>query len=114
MGALLDGVASLPPSLVVGLVFLLPAVEASALVGLVVPGEFAVIIGGVVAHQGRLPLWVVVAAAFAGAVTGDTVGYHVGRRLGPALLARLPRWLRRAGQPERTLDLLRRRGAVAV
>ncbi|MFG1717029.1 hypothetical protein ACGFII_00220 [Micromonospora chalcea] len=46
----------LPPLLVLTLVFVLPALESSTLLGLVVPGETAILIGGLVAHGGALPL----------------------------------------------------------
>jgi len=64
----------------------LPALEASAFVGLVFPGEIAVILGGVLASQGRAPLWVFVLAAVSGAIIGDSIGYLVGRRWGTDLL----------------------------
>jgi membrane protein DedA with SNARE-associated domain/membrane-associated phospholipid phosphatase len=67
-------------------VFLLPALEASAFVGFVFPGEIAVILGGVLAFQGRISLPATLAAAIAGAVVGDTVGYWVGRRWGRRVL----------------------------
>jgi membrane-associated protein len=111
---MLPMLAALPPWVVVAIVLLLPALEASALVGLVVPGEIAVLFGGVVAHAGSLPLWAVIAAAVCGAVIGDQIGYAVGRRYGRRLLNRLPRRLRRSGDVERALDLVRRRGALAV
>lgn len=114
MSAIVDALAALPPWLVLLLVFLLPAVEAALFVGLVVPGETAVLIGGVVAHAGGLPLWAVIVAAVAGAAVGDQVGYHVGRRYGQALLDRLPERMRKSGDVERALALIRRRGAMAV
>ena len=63
MRALMDAIVGLPPWLVLALVFGLPALEASLLVGLAVPGEIAVLVGGVVAHSGGLPLWAVIVAA---------------------------------------------------
>lgn len=114
MSAIFDWLAQLPAWLVLTAVFLLPALEASTFLGLVVPGETAVIIGGVVAHAGALPLWAVMVAAALGAIVGDQVGFVVGRRHGPGLLDRLPSRLRRPEQVERTLALIRRRGAVAV
>ena len=36
--------------------FTLPALEAPAFIGLVLPGELALLLGGVLAHQGRIPL----------------------------------------------------------
>lgn len=46
MSHLLDGVLHLPPLLALALVLLLPALEASVFVGVVVPGEIGVILGG--------------------------------------------------------------------
>jgi membrane protein DedA with SNARE-associated domain/membrane-associated phospholipid phosphatase len=82
-----DRILTLPPWLVLALVFLLPALEASAFVGFVFPGEVAVILGGVAASRGTVPLWAVIAAAVAGAVIGDSAGYLIGRRWGERLLA---------------------------
>lgn len=114
VGSILDGLVGLPAWLVLGLVFLLPALEASTFVGVVVPGEIAVLVGGVVAHAGRLPLWAVMVAASIGAVLGDNVGYQVGRRYGTALLDRLPKRLVGSGDLQQALDVVRRRGAIAV
>lgn len=114
MDRVLNLLVALPPALVLALVFLLPALEASTFLGLLVPGEIAVLVGGVLAHEGRLPLWAVVAAAVAGAALGDQVGYLVGRRYGRRLLNRVPRRFVRSGELHRALDLVRRRGAMAV
>jgi membrane protein DedA with SNARE-associated domain/membrane-associated phospholipid phosphatase len=81
-----DRILSLPGWLVLALVFAFPALEASAFVGFVFPGEIAVILGGVAASRGTVPLWAVVAAAISGAIIGDSVGYLVGRRWGTQLL----------------------------
>ena len=67
-------------------IFLLPALEASAFFGVVFPGEIAVILGGVLAFQHRVDLGAVIAVAVVGAVAGDTVGYLVGRRWGRRML----------------------------
>lgn len=114
MDRVLNLLVALPPALVLILVFLLPALEASTFLGLLVPGEIAVLVGGVLAHAGRLPLWAVVVAAVVGAALGDQVGYLVGRRHGWRLLKRVPRRFVRSGELDRALDLVRRRGAMAV
>jgi membrane protein DedA with SNARE-associated domain len=65
--------------LVVGVLAFL---ETSAFVGLVAPGELAVVFGGFVAGQGKIDpvaLWLVVWFA---AAAGDSTGYLFGRRLG--------------------------------
>src|SRR6266576_3826396 len=86
LAGLSDWILSLPPWLVLGFVFLFPALEASAFVGFVFPGEIAVILGGVVASQGRVPLAAVIVAAVLGAVIGDSIGYFIGRRWGRSLI----------------------------
>jgi len=65
---------------------MLPALEAPAFLGLVLPGELALLLGGVLAHQDRIPLVAALAVGVAGAVAGDTAGYWIGRRWGPRLL----------------------------
>jgi membrane-associated protein len=69
-------------ALVGGLAF----AEAALFVGFVLPGETAVILGGVLAQQHRVSLPVVAGVAVLAAVTGDSVGYEVGRRFGTRLL----------------------------
>lgn len=83
---LADKILTLPAWLVLALVFLLPALEASAFIGFVFPGEIAVILGGVAAWRGTVPLWAVITAAVAGAIAGDSAGYLIGRRWGEGLL----------------------------
>ncbi len=68
------------------LVFLLPALEASAFVGFVFPGEIAILLGGVLASHGTIPLPAAMAAAILGAFLGDMAGYFVGNRWGRQIL----------------------------
>ncbi len=111
---MLDYLERLPPAMVLGLTFLLPALEASTLLGVVFPGEVAVLVGGAVAHAGGVPLWAVLVAAVSGAVVGDSVGFTLGRRYGDGLVARLPRRLVKPDAVERSRELIRRRGGAAV
>jgi len=112
MTGLTGVLAALPAWLLLLAVFTLPALEASTLVGVVVPGETAVLLGGVFAHQGSLALGAVMIAAVLGAVAGDTVGYAVGARMGPRLGARTTG--RRAERVQRAREFVRLRGAPAV
>jgi undecaprenyl-diphosphatase len=81
-----DWILHLHGSLALAIVFAVPALEASAFVGFLFPGEIAVLLGGVLASQDRVSLAGVLAAATAGAVLGDSVGYSVGRRWGRGML----------------------------
>jgi undecaprenyl-diphosphatase len=56
--------------------------------GVPVPGETAVIFGGLAASSGRLNIVLVIVVASAGAIIGDNIGFMIGRRGGRAVLQR--------------------------
>ena len=114
MSAIADRILLLPPAVALLLVFLLPALEASAFVGFLVPGEIGVILGGVLANQHKLPLWAAIIAGIAGAVIGDSVGYEIGRRYGQRLLEKIPNRLLKQKHLDRTKDLVARNGGKAI
>lgn len=114
MSPIVDYLLALPAWLILLVVAVMPALEASTFIGLVFPGEIAVLAGGAAAHGGGLPLWAVMVAASLGAAVGDQVGYLVGRRYGNTLINRLPERVRRSGEVDRAMELVARRGALAV
>jgi membrane protein DedA with SNARE-associated domain len=95
-------------------VFLTVTLEASAFVGLIFPGETALLVGGFLASQHKLNLWMLMVLGVAGAVIGDSIGYEVGRHLGGRL--QQSRLGRKVGDErwERARDTLRRYGGKAV
>ncbi len=111
---MLSSLANLASPWAYVLVGALALLEASAFVGLVVPGETALLVGGFVAYQGRADLWLMMAVAAIGAIVGDSIGYEVGRHLGPAL--RRSRLGRRVGEQRwaRAEAYVERRGGRAV
>src|SRR4051794_20705946 len=113
MSALSDAILTLPAWVALLLVFTFPALEASAFVGFVFPGEIAVILGGVIASDGELPLAAVCFAASLGAIVGDSIGYGVGHRYGRSLLSRAPRLIR-PQHVDRGVVILNRLGGRAV
>jgi membrane-associated protein len=87
--------------------------ETAVFLGFVLPGEAAVVIGGVLASRGHLSLAPLSAVVVAAAVTGPIVGYEIGRRMGDRVFG--SRALRRMpGGPQRARTALRDRGALAV
>jgi membrane-associated protein len=54
--------------------------------GVPLPGETAVVVGGVLASQGKLHIELVIAVAALAAIVGDNVGYQIGRKGGRWLL----------------------------
>lgn len=113
MHSVLDAIRSMPPMLAYGIIALLVFGEAAVFVGFVVPGETAVLLGGFLAHEGRLDLVTLTAIVVISAIVGDTVGYEVGRRLGPRLL-RLRLFDRHRNGLDSARERLRRRGGPAI
>lgn len=56
--------------------------ETGAFVGLVVPGETVMLLGGAVAGQGAIDIYLLIAVAWFSAWLGDTTSFFIGRRLG--------------------------------
>lgn len=56
--------------------------ETGAFIGLVVPGETTMLIGGAVAGQGAVDVYLLMAIAWFAAWLGDTTSFFLGRRLG--------------------------------
>ena len=62
--------------------------ETGAFVGLLVPGETAVVVGGVVAANGDVELVPLIGLVWLAAAAGDLVSFALGRRLGRPFLER--------------------------
>src|SRR4051794_34900000 len=56
--------------------------ETGAFVGLIVPGETVMLLGGAVAGQGAIDIYLLIAIAWFSAWLGDTTSFFIGRRLG--------------------------------
>jgi undecaprenyl-diphosphatase len=64
------------------LVGLFAFAETGAFVGLVVPGETVMLLGGAVAGQGAIDIYLLIAIAWFSAWLGDTTSFFLGRHLG--------------------------------
>jgi undecaprenyl-diphosphatase len=62
--------------------------ETGAFIGLVAPGETAMLLGGLVAGQGRINVVTLIGIVWAAAVCGDVASFYAGRRLGRSFLER--------------------------
>lgn len=70
------------------LVTVLAFLETGAFVGLVAPGEAAVIVGGVVAGQGEIDIRLLIGLVWFAAFAGDSVSFYLGHRLGREFLVK--------------------------
>lgn len=114
MATIAEHILTLPAWVALLVVFALPALESSAFVGFVFPGEIALILGGVLAYEGRVSLVAVLAAGIAGAAVGDSVGYAVGKRYGRRLLDGTVGRFVKARHLDRAEVYLAERGGKAV
>jgi membrane-associated protein len=88
--------------------------ERSIFIGLVVPGDILLALGGVFASKGELDLATVIVIGTLAAVAGESAGYWLGRRFGRGLIRRIPLVRRIEGTFENAEDFFRRHGGKTV
>jgi len=86
--ALLEDIADTLGSWTYLLVGVFAFAETGAFIGLVVPGETTMLLGGAVAGQGAVDVYLLIAIAWFAAWLGDTTSFFVGRRLGRGFVLR--------------------------
>lgn len=109
LDTLLHLLRSVPPWAAVAAAFLIPAAETALVLGLFLPGELAVVASGILAARADVPVALVAAAAVAGSILGDSIGYFAGQRYESAISHRLT-----AARWKRARAWLRRRGGPAI
>ncbi|HNA24790.1 MAG TPA: bifunctional DedA family/phosphatase PAP2 family protein [Solirubrobacterales bacterium] len=98
--------------LVVGLLAFL---ETGAFVGLIVPGETAMLIGGAVAGQGVINVFLLIAIAWLMAFLGDSTSFWLGHRLGREfILKHGPKFGISAERYEQVEDYFEKHGGKTV
>lgn len=113
MNTLLNYLTAVPAPLAYAVIAALVFSEAALFFGFVIPGETAVIIGGVLAALGHLNVAVLFALVIVCAVVGDSVGYEIGKKLGPRL-TRLGPLRSHQHRVQSALDYLHERGGRAL
>ena len=108
-----DTLLDVPPWIALLIIAALVFGEAALFFGFVLPGETAVVYGGVLAEAGKVSVAVVLAVVLVAAVAGDSLGFEVGRILGPRLV-RAPVLRDHRERVEKAQAYLRRRGGRAV
>ncbi len=70
--------------------------ERSIFIGLIIPGDFILALGGVYASQHKMNLTLVIVIGSLAAICGESIGFWLGRRFGVRLIRHLPwvgKWL---------------------
>ncbi|MBZ9715420.1 DedA family protein [Deinococcus multiflagellatus] len=88
--------------------------ESGLLIGFFLPGDSLLLTAGILAQQGSLHLAGVMLAVTLGAVIGDSTGYFIGRRFGPAVFSRPDHRLFRPEYVGRTQAFFQRHGGLSL
>jgi membrane protein DedA with SNARE-associated domain len=87
--------------------------EDALFVGFVLPGETVALLAGAAAKIGHVSLTGVLVVVIVAAIAGDTVGYEIGRHIGPRVL-RIGFLEKRRKRIEKAEEFLARRGGSSV
>jgi membrane-associated protein len=113
VSGLVDRILGLPGWLVLLVTGLVVLAEDAIFVGFVLPGETVALLAGASARLGHVSLTGVLIVVVAGAIVGDTVGYEIGRSVGPRVLE-LSVLRKRHRRLDDAQEFLARRGGSAV
>jgi len=96
------------------LLFAIVFAETGLLIGFFLPGDSLLITAGLLAAAGTLNIWWLNVLLIVAAVVGDSVGYAIGRRLGPRLFTREKSLLFNPAHVERTRRFYEKYGAKTI
>jgi membrane-associated protein len=88
--------------------------ERSIFIGLIVPGDVILALGGVYASKGKLSLPLVIVIGTLAAITGESIGYWLGHTYGRGLIRHIPLVRRLEGQLEDAERYFKRHGGKTV
>ena len=91
------------------------AMERSIFIGLIVPGDLILALGGVYASQQKMSLLLVIVIGTLAAIAGESIGFLLGRRYGRRVVRRVPfvgGWL--AEKLEQSEGFFKKHGGLTV
>jgi membrane-associated protein len=88
--------------------------ETGLLIGFFLPGDSLLIVAGSLAGAGLLNIWWLNALLIVAAIAGDSVGYGIGKQIGPRLFTRQESRLFHPQHVERTREFYARYGARTI
>lgn len=88
--------------------------ECGLLIGLLFPGDSLLLVAGLFAAQGKLPIGWLVLTVILSSIIGYQVGYRFGERLGPRMFKRQEGVLFRKEYIRKTQDFFERYGKITI
>ncbi len=95
-------------------IFLIAFAESGILLGFFLPGDTMLFTAGFLAYKGLFNYWLLIAITFSAAVLGDTVGYTLGRKIGPAIFKKNDSILFHQDHLERARHFYERHGCKTI
>jgi membrane protein DedA with SNARE-associated domain len=96
------------------IVFACVFADRSAFLGLIIPGDVVLALGGVFAARGELALPAVMVVGAVAGLMGESVGFYLGNHYGERLLKKIPILRRWAGDLDKAQDYFQRHGGKTV
>jgi undecaprenyl-diphosphatase len=88
--------------------------ERSIFLGLIVPGDVILALGGVYAGRKAMNLFAVIAIGSVAAICGESIGFWLGHRYGRSLIRRIPLVRRLDDRFETAEEYFKKRGGITV
>lgn len=88
--------------------------ETGLLFGFFLPGDSLLFTAGLLASQGIFSLWLLLPLLAASAIVGDSIGYYLGTKVGPALYTRKDSFLFRRKYIEETEAFYAKHGPYTI
>lgn len=88
--------------------------ETGLLFGFVLPGDSLLFTAGILASQGYLNIWWVIAIFFVGVFIGDNTGYFIGKKLGPRIFNKEESLFFRKSHLEKSRDFFHKHGSKTL
>lgn len=96
------------------LIFVIIFAESGLFFGFFLPGDSLLFTLGILASQGSLNIWLIILLGCLAAISGDSVGYTFGRRVGPALFKKEDSFLFRKEYLEKAHRFYAEHGKVTI
>lgn len=88
--------------------------ENAILLGFILPGDSLLFTLGVVAANGKINIWALMGVLFIAAVLGDSTGYYLGKKTGPAIFRKKDSFLFKQEYVHRTQLFFEKYGGKTV
>ncbi len=95
-------------------IFAILFAETGFLVGVVLPGDTLLFTAGFLASAGYLNIYILIIGAFIASVLGDSLGYYIGKKIGPKIFTREDSLFFKHAYVERTQKFFERHGKKTI